>query len=408
MAIDPPRIPVRVKWNESRSVLDFATFRALAETILARNPQDWFVHRRVARWHEIAGRSGAAAPHWAALAAADPADFEAAFHLVRNAHGVGQCSSDAAEAALPQANACFRAAIVDALLEPAPVFEGRFQHIVICGASFCGSTLVDRVLGGLPGVRSIGESHWLTQVRRESGYGNAIWSQPLTEARFVPCTVCGGRCTVLTPAFRRSLAADAADWYRKIAARLDTRILVSADKNLRKLVDHDPLLELSALVIFKSPGQAWRSQLDKLPADRDAAFYTAACLDYMGVWTKSYRPFLDHFRPQGEKVYLNFDAFAREPEPLLRALCGRLGLPFDAGVLARTLPGHAIGGNARSMRRLRDNGYRVEIQPLADPALDPAHAAIIAADEGVQATYHEMMACHDALAAAALHLPAAC
>jgi hypothetical protein len=398
MGIDAPRIAPRTRWLTARSERDFAILHELVEPILARNPKDLFVHRRFARLCEMEGNAARAQPHWAALVDADPADFEAAFHLMRNAVANGADPAAAAVGAAPAANDCFHGALVDALAEPAPVLQGDFKHIAICGASFCGSTLVDRLLGGLPGVRSIGESHWITKVRLATGYGEAIWSEPLADARFVPCTVCGGRCVVLTPAFRRSLAADAANWYRKIAARLDTRMLISADKNLRKLVDHDPLLELSALVIFKSPEQAWRSHLDKLPADREPEFYTAACRDYMAKWHISYRPFLDHFKPQGEVVFLNFDAFTRDPEPLLRALCERLGLPYAASVLTNTVPGHAIGGNGRSMRRLRDKDYGVEILPLPDAALDPEQAAIISADEAVQATWREMFALHSALA----------
>ncbi len=398
MGIEVPRIQPRVRWLNARSERDFATLHELVEPILARNPKDLFVRRRYARLCEIEGQTARAEPHWAALVDADSADFEAAFHRMRNAVAKGMDPASAAAAAAPNANACFHGALADALAEPTPVLDGEFKHIAICGASFCGSTLVDRVLGGLPGVRSIGESHWITKVRLATGYGEAAWSEPLADARFVPCTVCGGRCEVLTPAFRRSLAADAANWYRKIAARLDTRVLISADKNLRKLVDHDPLLELFALVIFKSPEQAWRSHLDKLPVDRDAEFYTAACRDYMAKWRISYRPFLDHFKPQGKVVYLNFDAFTRHPAPLLRAVCDRFGLPFAESVLTTTVPGHAIGGNGRSMRRLRDKDYGVEILPLPDSALDPEHAAIIAGDEAAQATWREMLALHTALA----------
>ncbi len=402
MVIQTPRIPDRVRWLNARGERDFAGQHELGEIVLARNPQDVFVRRRMARLCEVERRLDEAEAHWTALRDDEPADFEAAFHLARAAVARGADPLAAAAAAAPAGNACFHGALVDALAEPAPVLEGDFKHVAICGASYCGSTLVDRLLGGLPGVRSIGESHWLTKVRRESGYGDADWSAPLAEARFVPCTVCGGRCTVLEPALRRSLAADACDWYRKIAARLDTRILVSADKNLRKLVDHDPRLEMSALVIFKSPEQAWRSQLDKLAADREPEFYTDACRRYLATWLGSYRPFLDHFRPQGEVVFLNFDAFTQHPAPLLRALCAKLELPFAESVLSTTVPGHAIGGNGRSMRRLRDQGYAVEILPLPDPAIAPEQAAIIAADPLVQATWQEMMARHDELAAQAL------
>ena len=53
--------------------------------------------------------------------------------------------------------------------------------------------------------------------------------------------------------FRMGLLADPSDWYQKIAARLGTRVLVSADKNYRKLETLDPELRLDAVVLYKDP-----------------------------------------------------------------------------------------------------------------------------------------------------------
>lgn len=398
MAETAPRVPLRMQWMNACTSQDFELAAKLAPQILERNPADDFVRRGTARWLEVQSRAADALEHWVALRDADPADFEAAFHVLRAAVAEGMAPADAAAHAAPAANAVFQGALVDALLDPAPALEGEFTHVAISGVSFCGSTLLDRVLGGLPGVKSTGESHWLTKVRAETGYCDAIMSIPLAEARFVPCTVCGANCDVLSRNFRRSLVADNADWYRKIALRLGTRMLISADKGLRKLMEKDPLLEFSALVVFKSPEQAWRSQLDKLPKDRDAAYYEAECRKYMDVWAKQYGLYLHHFRPQGPVVFLNFDAFTQSPEALLRAVCDRLGLPFDAGVLKRTEPGHAIGGNARSMKRLRDKDYAVEIESLPDPALDPVHAQIIEDNATAQDVWRELMVRHQALA----------
>lgn len=396
-----PRIAPRVQWMNARGQRDFATVETMAVHILARRPQDELVRRTLARLFELHGRAGEAVEHWQALRDDDATDFEAAFHVARAAHQAGQTPEAAALAGAPQATDAFRASIVEALAHPAPALDGEFHHVAICGTAYCGSTLLDRLLGGLPGVRSIGESHWLTKVRLEDRYDDVVMSEPLENARWVPCTVCGKDCEVLVPWFRRSLAADQTNWYRKIAAQLGTRHLVSADKNQPKLVEKDPLLEMSALVVFKSPEQAWSSHLVKLHKDHDEVWYEAECHRYMDVWTKNYRAYLDHFEPQGRKVFLNFDAFTRNPGPLLRVVCARLGLPFDADVLTRTVPGHAIGGNAGSMRRLREKDYGVAIEPLPDPATAPAHRAIIAASDEAQQTWREMMALHDALAAEA-------
>lgn len=392
-----PRVASRADWMNARSERDFEGVETISLALLARRPDDDRVRRYFARLLESEDRSEDALEHWTVLRDADPNDFEAAFHLARAAVARGSSPEAAAAEAAPAANDHFRSAIIDTLAEPTPVLEGEFQHVAISGVAYSGSTLLDRVLGGLPGVKSTGESHWITKVRADNEYREMTLSEPLGDARFVPCTVCGARCEVLTPAFRRALAADNRDWYRKIAARVGTRMLVSADKNLPKLTDKDPQLELSALVVFKSPEQAWRSHLDKLPADRDVDFYEAQCRSYLDVWTRGYYAYLHHFRPQGQVAFLNFDAFTRTPGPLLEAVCRQLGLPFDPAVLERTVPGHAIGGNGRAMRRLRDKDYGVDITPLADPKLDTAHAEIIAGHTAAQDVYRELMSRHDHL-----------
>jgi len=394
MAEIAPRVPIRTLWSNARSERNYDQAAVIADQIFARNPQDDFVRRGTARLLEALARPEEAAVHWRALRDANSSDFEAAFHCARAEMARGMKIADAVVRAAPDAGAVFQGALVDALLHPAPALEGEFKHVAIAGVSFCGSTLLDRVLGGLPGVKSTGESHWITKVHADNRYCEIDMSVPLADAKFVPCTVCGAGCEVLSRSFRRSLAADNTNWYRKIAQRHSTQVLVSADKGLRNLLDKDPLLDLSALVVFKSPEQAWRSQLNKLPVGKDRDYYDAECAKYVSVWAKNYRTFLDHFKPQGTVAFLNFDAFTKSPETLLRAVCARLELAFDPGVLHRTVPGHAIGGNGGSMKRLRANDYGVVIEQLPDPALEPAHQAIIADSTAMQQTWCELMSRH--------------
>jgi len=382
----------------ARTERDLETAEWLGIRLIERDPDDEAVRRFTARLLEAEGRTDEAAEHWAALRNRGPDDFEAAFHVAKACAARGLSPDGAAAEAAPDANPTFRSAIAETLSAPEPDVASDFKHIAITGVAYCGSTLLDRMLGGLPGVKSTGESHWITKVRRDDRYCDMTLSEPLDSARFVPCTGCGPRCEMLTPQFRRSLAADNTNWYRKIAARLGTRILVSADKNLPKLSDKDPLLDLSALVVFKSPEQAWRSRLEKLPADREEAYYAEECRTYVEVWTRAYQSCVDHFRPEGPVAFLNFDAFSRVPDRLLRGVCSALELPYDAEVLRRTVPGHAIGGNGRAMRRLRDNDYTVDLSPLPDPDLPHTHGEIIASHAGAQQIWRRLMEGHDQLA----------
>jgi hypothetical protein len=246
------------------------------------------------------------------------------------------------------------------------------------------------MLGGVPGVSSIGESHWLIKAHYEQGYDLADFASETMPA-LVPCSVCGVGCRVLSEHFRRRLAANHTKWYFRIARAMGTRTLISADKNVPKLVDNDPLLRLDALVVFKSPAQAWASTLDKLPRDKEPDFYASECIRYMEIWSKSYKSILDQFSPVGKVVFLNFDAFAEKPRVLFEQLCKALSLPFDPSALQRVAPGHAIGGNARTLARLRMNDYRVDIFPLPTPDIPVEQIRLIESHDAALHIYSRLM-----------------
>ncbi len=191
--------------------------------------------------------------------------------------------------------------------------------------------------------------------------------------------------------FRRSLCADTTGWYAKIARRLDTRILISADKNPPKLADHDPLMRFDALVLFKSPVQAWMSTLRKLPEDRGAAFYLRQCESYLALWADRYRTLLDHFAPQGKVVFAHFDAFAQAPREGLKSLCGALDLPFDEAVLEKALPRHAIGGNPGAAAKLYSAGGPITVTPLPRPDCPSEHLRLIGGSAPVKDAFTRLL-----------------
>ncbi|MFW5654877.1 MAG: hypothetical protein ACOCYW_04425, partial [Roseicyclus sp.] len=139
---------------------------------------------------------------------------------------------------------------------------------------------------------------------------------------------------------------------------------------------------------------AWRSKLNKLPEGEDPDFYLDECRKYIDVWTRSYRFFLDLFAPQRQMLFLSFDEFVLNPERLLRSICLGLDLPFDPGVLNRTLPGHAVGGNPGSMRRLREDDYRIAVKSLPNPDLPSAHSKLINASGEMLNTHSQLMKMH--------------
>ena len=89
------------------------------------------------------------------------------------------------------------------------------------------------------------------------------------------------------------------------------------------------------------------------------------------------RTFLESFSPRGRVVFLSFEDFTRSPSAVLEAACRALALPFDESVLCSAKPGHAIGGNARAMSKLRDADYMPDIAPIPPCDLPASHLRAI-------------------------------
>jgi len=379
------------RFRSARASRSFDEMFSCGKEILAVNPGQPTVLRGMARTLDELGRTGDALPLWTTLRHLDATDAEAALHVAKNLVGSGMEIHDAVFVAAPEANDLFRAQLEHVLGAPGFRVDGSLQHVAICGVSFCGSTILDRVLGGLPGVCSIGESHWLTKESNGVKYIPIDLSVART-GRGPFCSVCGPKCKFLTSEFRMGLVADPSRWYFKIAKQLGTSILISADKNTTKLIDNDPLLRFAALVLFKSPLQAWASQMAKLPKEREGGYYAAELTKYMEVWTNSYKIFLNELNPTQGKTFLKFDDFVQSPRTLLMTLCAAVNLPYDPSVLQETRQGHAIGGNAGAMARLRAADYGVRLMPLPNPELPAEHSALIAGNKAMQDCYGALMA----------------
>jgi len=374
---------------------DFDAVEEIGNRILAANAANDFVQRALARQFDELGNPDRAVPHWQTLRDNNPRDFEAAFHLARARSRAGDTPDLAAAKAAPEASGSFRGHLRAVLEEDTGIefCDNERKNVVICGVSYSGSTLIDRLLGGLPETASIGESHWLTKAKAAKGYGPIDFDTE-NPVGLVPCTGCGSSCKVLNFTFRRHLAADHTNWFDRIAQQLGTRNLISADKNPPKIVDNDPRLRFDGLVVFKSLPQAWQSELNKRKAGESESYYLEECKKYVNVWTQNYRMFLEDFRPEGNVAFLFFDEFARDPANTLRAACNTLGLQFDEGVLSRTRPGHAIGGNSRALGKLKNADYAPEITPVESCNLPKSHIDIIAASTEATQLFDQLQAAY--------------
>lgn len=328
-----------------------------------------------------------------------PEGAEATFHVAQANLEEGMSPAKAVEAADRTGDEQFKAHLLRSLTEPvARVDTENPRHILaICGVSFCGSTLLDRLLGGLEGVGSIGESHWLSRDNAKGGGFQEFDTRSASPLITHPCLTCDRKCEYLTLDFRRDLTFDRTRRYQKIANRLGVDTLVTADKTPDILIEHDPLLNMSALVVFKSPIQAWASEFRLLPKDRDQAFYDEKLEWYLGAWPRNYRRLFEHGVFNGRKAVLNFDEFTLDPRPYWHRICEIFDLPRDDSVLDRSRPTHSVGGNHNTQEALRQGNYSIKVRPLKEPVLPPGHAERIAAHEEIQDLYQAMMKSHRAL-----------
>ena len=260
---------------------------------------------------------------------------------------------------------------------PPPPNEATLKHVAICGVSYCGSTLFARILGSLPGVANIGESHWLLN-RREKGV--TVAADPRTEdwKLQVHCSRCGQKCEYLDRDFRVALMADRVHWYHRIAAHLGSDILISADKNHDKIVGADPQLRLDALVLFKSPRWAAYSHFRHRRRKGAAEANAAQVARYLDKWAQAYEALLDRMDVQGDKVALGWADFCTAPAARLEAVCAALGLPFDAGVVERIDPEqHCLGGNVSVNQHFRQDAS-FAVRPPPELTLPPEHETAVA------------------------------
>lgn len=245
------------------------------------------------------------------------------------------------------------------------------RHLAIAGVSYCGSTLMERMLGGLENVVSVGQSiDLINRTKKDKGGERLENFQELDFSKSDKCAQCGVDCEYLTPNFRAALTLNPINWYQQLGDRFSEEVLVSADKNLPKIIRHDPLMRFDALVMFKSPIQAWFSEIQHVTrkqGSRPASMPLEERMHrYVEDWRGIYETCLNGFSPQGTVAFLDFGEFTRNPESTLRRALEKVNIELDPGVLKQIRPSHSIGGNGPVVRNLRDDSLTVNIKPRDD------------------------------------------
>ena len=210
----------------------------------------------------------------------------------------------------------------------------------------------------------------------------------------VHCARCGPSCEVLTREFRIGLLADRLHWYHKIAQQLCAGILISSDKNFDKIIAHDPLLRLDAVVLFKSPRKAAFSHFRHRRRKGYPEAPGSEVSKYLTKWARSYETFLDRFDVRGKRVFLSWDRFCQDPLGHLEGLCAMLGLPFDSRVLERIDPDqHCLGGNRMVNQHFRQSAS-FRVQQSSRPTLAAEHEEAVERHDGSRGVHGRLFDMH--------------
>jgi hypothetical protein len=198
--------------------------------------------------------------------------------------------------------------------------------IGIAGAPYCGSTLLDRCLAGLPGVVALGETRWIL----DAGAG------PWTHLGI--CGAHGSTCWIFTPeALARLRAGEEREWWPRLGDLVHAQTLVSADKS------PEAWLRLGLpdflLVPYRDPADMVRSYREAECAGRwgNVDLGTAEIARVWAWVQRSGVPFLP----------VDLDALADDPALRLRRLVAETGLMWsDAALRPWEATGCVFGGNS--------------------------------------------------------------
>ena len=167
--------------------------------------------------------------------------------------------------------------------------------------------------------------------------------------------------------------------------------MISSDKNVDKLRKHDPMLRMSAIVLFKSPLQAWYSNYRKLSLDSGMS-PQADINVFMDSWIRNYSELLHKFDCEGTKVFLSFDDFCLNPKWHFRQICKLFELEYDAKVMRKEVGSqHYFGGNLIFNQKVESDSFRFKIRKLDDVELPDADVAIIESNMEMQSIYQQLI-----------------
>ena len=244
-----------------------------------------------------------------------------------------------------------------------PVGEKHKQAITtigIVGLDYCGSTLINNILSGLPGCIGAGETHWIKDSQ----------NHPNQRGR---CTECyNAECPVFSEKLIKNLqimeiTADG-KWWREISKSSGCKIVISADKRPRHYDRFGVPDKL--LFIVKDPRAhivSWANRKFLQP-DQNLESYnqgeTTLKLDEKQfdeaflTWLRETRKHISWcIEAKKDFAVISLDYFVSNAEQMLENIAKWMDAPFDNKALEYWNNDlHYIGSN-HSVKRIRENRY---------------------------------------------------
>jgi tetratricopeptide (TPR) repeat protein len=216
--------------------------------------------------------------------------------------------------------------------------------ILFVGTSYCGSTLVNSVLGAHPDIAGAGEMHWL------------VHEPPAERAREGRCVFCGDSCKLWTPELRADL--DAANLYDLTAGAYGKAFVCDTSKmpDWSEFMAAHTAAPRTRVLLVKHPIRIVASNLANAQATGDPAK-----ADMDGV-LRGYSDLCARAMHNPPDLVLRYEDFVASPSAALTPILNAFGLAWDDAMADwRSHPHHYIGGNV---------GPRSQIAPRILPMGD--------------------------------------
>jgi len=219
------------------------------------------------------------------------------------------------------------------------------KTIGIVGLDYCGSTLLNYIWDGIPGIFGAGESHWVVDKPE------------------INCRQCNRpQCLVWKPETREKLpqALDDGGWWEALREMAQADIVVSSDK---KPVHYEQFGVPSRLVFsFKEPLAHIFSRAAVKMGETDAAVNIEiddeVLDDAVTWWVDETNATLDWLAEQKlDFKVIKMERMVDAPEDHLKAFCKWAGMEYDARALTFWKKRHHYMGGNHSLSRLKRSYY---------------------------------------------------